>query len=141
MKRIPSQFYMFVIVLALYYWPWSLSLFEPNADQLLTAILLQQLFVISCNKIVQESLVIPIILIEALCMLFNVTLFLVPLPIGAIHAQIMNAAFILELLIITISMHGAAIGRANILQLSSRSIWNLCGIALPRNYRVENPQC
>jgi len=140
-KRIPSQFYMFVIVLALYYWPWSLSLFEPNADQLLTAILLQQLFVISCNKIVQESLVIPIILIEALCMLFNVTLFLVPLPIGAIHAQIMNAAFILELLIITISMHGAAIGRANILQLSSRSIWNLCGIALPRNYRVENPQC
>lgn len=141
MKRMPNQFYMFAMVLALYFWPWSFSLFDPNADQLLTAILLQQLFVISCNKIVRESWVIPIILIEALCMLFNVTLFLVPLPIGAIHGQIMNAAFILELLIITISMHGAAIGRANILQLSSRSVWNLCGSTLPRNYRVENRKC
>ena len=111
MKRIPSQFYMYVIVLLCYQWSWYLSLIEPEGDALLTVLLLQSA-VIACNILVRESWSVPIIIIEAACMLFNVTLFLVPALLANYHAQIMFSAFKIELLIITISMQGASIGRS-----------------------------
>lgn len=110
--RIPKQFYIFAMVLSLYYWPWYLSLFEPDIDALLTVLLLQSVLVISCYILVSEPWRYAVILIEAFCMLFNVTFFLFPAPLLPFHEQLMLWAFIIELLIITISMQGAAIGRS-----------------------------
>ena len=111
MKGIPSQLYMYAIVLCCYHWRWYLSLVDPDGDALLTVLLLQS-SVIACNILVRELWSIPIIIIEALCMLFNVTLFLVPALLADYHAQIMFSALIIELLIITISMQGTSIGRS-----------------------------
>ena len=110
--RIPKQFYIFAMVLSLYYWPWYLSLFEPDIDALLTVMLLQSALVISCNILVNEQWKYALILIEAFCMFFNVTFFLFPALLLPFHEQLMLWAFIIELLIITISMQGAAIGRS-----------------------------
>lgn len=112
MKKIPSQFYMFVIVLCCYHWPWYLSFFDPDVDALLTVLLLQT-GVIACNFLIKEKWCYLIILIEAAFMLFNVTLFLVPAMLVDYHAQIAVSAVIIELLIITISMQGAAIERSD----------------------------
>ncbi len=108
--RIPRQFYIFAMVLSLYYWPWHLSLFEPDIDALLTVLLLQSAIVISCYILVSEPWKYAVILIEAFCMLFNVAFFLFPAPLLPFHEKLMLWAFIIELLIITISMQGAAIG-------------------------------
>lgn len=112
MKRIPKQFYIFAIALSLYCWPEWLTFSDSFAGDIFSALLLGSVFVIACNILIRESWVIPIILIEALCMLFNVTLFLVPALLSDYHAPLMLTAFIIELLIITISMQGASIGRS-----------------------------
>ena len=124
MKIIPSQFYMYAIVLLCYQWSWYLSLVDPEGDALLTVLLLHSA-VIACNILVRKPWAIPIIIIEALCMLFNVTLFMVPALLVDYHAQIMLAAFIIELLIITISMQGAAIGRSvdHSVPFSASGLW------------------
>ena len=112
MKKMPSQFYMYAIVLCCYQWPWFISFFDPDGDALLTVLLLQTAVIACSNILVRESWAIVVILIEALCMLFNVTLFLVPALLADYHAQIMLSALIIELLIITISMQGASVGRS-----------------------------
>ena len=113
MKKIPSQFYIFVMLLLLYFWPQSLSFHDSLAGDIFTAIFLSHAFVMACNILVSESWKYAIILIEAFCIMFNVTLFLAPDILSKFHAQVMISALIIELLIITISLHGVAIGRSN----------------------------
>ena len=136
MKRMPSQFYIFAMAWLLQYWPqsWCFELVDPNADELLTALLLQTAFVIACNILISEPWRYAVILIEAFCMMLNVTLFLIPLSIGEFHAQIMLAAFIIELLIITISIQGAVVGRSDNYRLSLPSI-SLRGLRRALLYR------
>ena len=145
MKRIPNQFYIFALVFLLPLWPqsWCLSLTDPSADELLTALLLQTALVIACNILISEPWKYAVILIEASCMLFNVTLFLIPLSIGGFHAQIMFAAFIIELLIITISLRGAIVGRSNNyhLPMAGRGIWSLRRAAIYRNRSARALSC
>jgi len=140
-KKIPSQFYMYVIVLLCYHWRWYLSLFDPEGDALLTVLLLQS-SVITCNILIRESWSSAIIIIEAACMLFNVTLFLVPAMLADYHAQIMLSAFIIELLIITISMQGAAIGRSvdHSVPFSPGYLWANRGIVFNMGRRSEAHQ-
>jgi hypothetical protein len=140
-KKIPSQFYIFVIVLLCYHWHWYLSLFDPDGDALLTVLLLQSA-VITCNILIKEYWSSAIIIIEAASMLFNVTLFLVPAIIADYHAQIMLAAFIIELLIITISMQGAAIGRSveHSVPFSASGLWANRSIVFNMGRRSEAHQ-
>jgi len=58
-------------------------------------------------------------------MLFNVTYFLTGQLLADYHAQIMLSALIIELLIITISIQGAMIGRANSISspIFTRPVW------------------
>jgi len=94
-KRIPTQFYIFAMVFLLYYWPWEL--FSSSAFTVFT---LQAFFVAICAKLVRESWVIPIIAIELIVALFNVTFFCMPSISDDLHAQITLTAVIIELLII-----------------------------------------
>lgn len=121
----PAQFYILGVVLLSRFWPWCLSLFNVSADMLLTVLLVQHLSVILCNILSKESWVYAVIIIEALCMLFNVTFFLVASISDALHEQIMLAAFIIELLIITISIQGAIVGRSDHyrLPMASGVLW------------------
>ena len=141
MKRIPKQFYMFVLLFWCYQSQLYFSFFEPEGDALLT-VLVFQTAVIACNILIRESWTIPIILIEALCMLFNVTLFLVPALLADYHAQIMLSALIIELLIITISMQGASIGRSadHSVPFSAGGLWANRSIVFDMGRRSEAHQ-
>ena len=122
--KMPPQFYIFAIVLLSRYWPWHFGLLGVDADYLLTVILVSHASVIACNILSKESWVRAIIIIEAVCMMFNVTIFLFPALLSGFHGQIMLAAFIIELLIITIST-GAIVGRSNHyrLPMAGSSLW------------------
>ena len=111
MKKIPNQFYILVTVLCCYYWPWYLFLFDLEIDALFTVLLLQSA-VIACNFLVNKGWGYAVIIVEALSMLFNVSLFLFPLFLADYHAAVMLSALIIELLIITISMKGTAVGKS-----------------------------
>lgn len=132
MKKMPKQFYIFAIVLCCYFWPWYLSFFEPNADALLTVLILQSLVVISCNKLVKEDWAMGIILIEALSMTYNLFVFS---GLGAsAHSQVMLSAFIIELLIITISLTKDNINDASrSLYGSNIRLWSAGGNLVAKN--------
>lgn len=70
---------------------------------------LQFALVMSCNFLTKERWSTAVILIELVCMLINATLFAFGLHKEPFQDHIMLAAFILELLIITISL-GAGVG-------------------------------
>jgi hypothetical protein len=97
----------------LYWLPLPRTLVSTGELWLFTTVSVQLLFVISCNISTKESWSTAVIIIEAFCMLFNVTYFLTGQLLADYHAQIMLSALIIELLIITISIQGARIGRAN----------------------------
>jgi len=94
-RKIPTQFYIFAMVLLLYFWPW-----EFFSSSVFTVFTLQAFFVAICAKLVKESWVIPIIAIELIVALFNVTFFCMPSIPDDLHAQITLTAVIIELLII-----------------------------------------
>jgi len=121
----PKQFYILGLVLLLWYWPWQLFSGDLPADWLLSVITMQSVFVILCNILARESWAIAITIIEGVCMLLNVLLVLIGAPISLFHDDIMLTAFILELLIITISLQGVAVGRSSghRLPLASCSLW------------------
>lgn len=109
----PKQLIALILVIALYSWPWQITLMGTPADWLLTVLLLQHLFVIACNKLGKEAWLMPIIMIEVICMALNVALVAYnPLTIE-LHSQLIFYAFIMQLLIITISMTGAISGGAD----------------------------
>jgi len=64
----------------------------------------------SCNILTKERWATAVILIELICMLINATLFYFDLHKEPFQDHIMLAAFIIELLIITMSL-GAGVGR------------------------------
>ena len=136
--KMPPQFYIFAIVLLSRYWPWHFGLLGADADYLLTVIVVSHASVIACNILSKESWVRAIIIIEAVCMMFNVTIFLFPALLSGLHGQIMLAAFIIELLIITISLQGAAIGGT--LPMAGSSLRDICRAAFCRHRGDEVSQ-
>lgn len=137
--KMPPQFYIFAIVLLSWYWPWHFALLGVDADYLLTVIVVARASVIACYILSRESWILAIIIIEAFCMMFNVTLFLFPVALlSGLHGQIMLAAFIIELLIITISLQGAAIGST--VPMAGSSLRDLCSAAFCRHRSAEVAQ-
>jgi hypothetical protein len=128
MTKMPKQFYMFGLVLLLYFWPWQLFTGDQPADWLLSVITLQLVFVIFCNVFVRDSWILPVIIIETVCMVFNIALLIVPGVMSSIHAYIMLSALIMELLIITTSMR-ATDGRVDSYNtpLAGHSLWRVRG--------------
>ena len=76
----------------------------------MTVTTLQAALVMSCNILTKERWASAVILIEIACMMINATLFILDLHKQPFQDHIMLAAFIIELLIITMSM-GAGVGR------------------------------
>ncbi len=109
--KMPPQLSILALVLLLRFWPWQLFSGDAMADWLLSVIVMQIIFIKACNIVSSESWCNFVILIEAVCMVINSVLLMIPATLFSIHAQIMTVAFIIELLIITISIQGAAIGR------------------------------
>jgi len=107
-KKIPAQFFVLLLLLSLWLWPWSL--WYGPFNWIVTVTALQAAVVILCNILSRDLWVTLIIAIELACMLFNVTLFYFDLRRLAIQEQTMLIAFIIELLIITASL-GASFGR------------------------------
>lgn len=128
MTKMPKQFYIFGLALLLYFWPWQLFTGDLPADWLASVITLQIVFVILCNVLVRENWILPVIIIEAVCMIFNIAYLIVAGFIAAIHAQIITVALIMELLIIITSI-GAINGRDNSyrLQLAGGGLWRVRG--------------
>lgn len=139
MTKMPKQFYIFGLVLLLYFWPWQLFSGDLPADWLLSVITLQIVFVIFCNVFVREGWILPVIIIEAVCMVLNIANMLLPEIISGIHAQIMIVALIMELLIITTSM-GAINGRDNSyhLQLAGGGLWRVRGWVFSLGHSKES---
>ena len=119
MTQMPRQLIILALVLLLWFWPWQLFSGDSPGSWLLSVITMQILFVIACNKITQDGWATVIILIESFCMILNIALMNWAPLVSGIHAQVMPAAFIMELLIITISMRGAVVGRSNSYRLPS----------------------
>lgn len=115
--KIPAQLSVAALVLLLYYWPWSLSSGYEPADVLMTVLPLQILFVIGCKILSSESWCTLVILVEAICMVINSVFMSIETTLFFIHGYIITTAFIMQLLIITISIRGAAVGRANSVRL------------------------
>lgn len=128
MMKMPKQYPILVMVLALYFWPWQLFSGESPASWLLSVITMQIAFVITCNIFVRDNWVLPVIIIEAVCMLINIAYVLVPGFISSIHGYAIGSAVIMEILAITSSM-GSINGRANStgVQLAGNSLWRVRG--------------
>lgn len=140
--KMPSQFYMFATVLSLYYWPWQLFSGDLPADWLLSVISMQLVFVISCNIFVRESWATAIMMIEVFCMMINLLMMIGWPLVAQSHERIVLAAFIIELLIITISLKGVAIGKSNSnrLRMAGNSLCYLRNRSLPVFGRNEAAQ-
>lgn len=142
MPKMPSQFYMFATVSLLYFWPWQIFSGDKPADWLASVITLQLVFVIACNIFVRDSWATAIILIEGFCMVINLLMMKgAPIVVDA-HEHIVLAAFIIELLIITISLQGVAIGKSNSnrLRMVGNGLCYLRNRSLPLSGRVEVAQ-
>lgn len=139
MKKMPKQYYVFALVLLLYYWPWQLFTGDKPADWLASVITLQLAFVILCNKFVRENWILPVIIIEAVCMVFNTAYLIVPGVMSGIHEHIMLSALIMELLIIITSMRatGGRIDSYNSL-LAGGGLWRFRGGNFPGYSNREN---
>lgn len=116
MKRIPKQFYIFVLALGLFFLPVSFLFSNDNQRYVLPVyITFQLLFVISCNKITQATWATLIIIIEAICMLWNTLLFVfwndASIVLYDAHSWVMFFAFALEILVLNLSMIGGQDGR------------------------------
>jgi hypothetical protein len=108
MKKVPTQAYILLLVLGLHYWPWQL--FSGDIGWLVTVVSVSFFGVIACNKLTNERWATGVIIIETSCMTINATLFLFGFHKTPMQEHIMISAFIIELLLITMSM-GAGIGR------------------------------
>lgn len=125
MQKIPKQLIILGLVLLLYFWPWQLFSGDSPESWLLSVITMQIAFVTACNKIVRESWVTAIIIIETFCMSVNILMLLFMATISPYQQNIMATALIIELLIITISLQGVAIGKPNScrLPISGDRLW------------------
>ncbi len=101
MTKMPKRFYIFVLVLLLYFWPWQLFSGDLPADWLLSVITMQLVFVIICNAVSNEKWATYVIIIEVVCMSFNIAYVLLPSVTYPIHSVVTLSALIMELLIIT----------------------------------------
>lgn len=107
-KKIPPQLCVLLLLLLCWQWPWAL--WFGSFNWIVTVTLLQTVLIFCCSALSRDLWVTLIIAIEFFCMLFNVTLFYFDLHRLAIQEQIMLIAFIIELLIISLSL-GASLGR------------------------------
>lgn len=112
-KSAPNQFYILVLLLALYCSP--LPLIFSSDDQrflLLINIGLQAVFVMACNKLTKDSWVFILYLIEAVCMVWNALLFYFWEQADTVYfdafGYFMLMAFLLEILTIHLSMCGGS---------------------------------
>jgi hypothetical protein len=128
MTKMPKQYYILGLVLLQYLWPWQLFGGDLPADWLVSVITMQLCFVIFCNKFVRDNWILPVIIIEAVSLAFNITLLVVPGVISGIHAHIILTALIMELLIITTSL-GVINGRVDSyrLPLAGGGLWRVRG--------------
>jgi hypothetical protein len=108
MKKLPAQAYILLLVLGLHYWPWQL--FSGDIGWLVTVITIPFCVLVVCNKLTHENWATAVIIVEVACMLINATLFAFGLHKIPMREHIMLSGFIIELLLITMSM-GAGIGR------------------------------
>ncbi len=111
--KMPPQLSVLALVLLLYFWPWQLFSGDEPVYWLASVLVMQLIFVMACNMLSSESWCVFVILIEAVCMIFNSLSALIPATLFSVHADIITAAFIIELLVITMSLQGAAVGRSN----------------------------
>lgn len=106
--KIPKQLHILVLVLLCWHWQWPL--WFGSYSWIVTVTTLQAMLVISCNKLTKERWATAVIIIEFACMMINATLFCFDLHKAPYQDHIMLAAFIIELLIIAMSL-GAGVGR------------------------------
>ncbi len=140
--KTPKQLIIIALVLLSYFWPWQLISGDSTADWLASVITMQIALVIACNKIVHESWATAIIIIETLCMSVNILMLLFMATISPYQQNIMATALIIELLIITISLQGVAIGKPNScrLPISGNRLWAVRGGAMRFSNRAEAAQ-
>lgn len=117
-KNLPKQAYIFALALLLYCSPLPYIFGDEYQRFVLPVyVALQLLFVIACNKLVQESWIIFVILIEAFCMTWNSILFFRWHNAGelfySVYSHVMFLALVLEILIINLSMRGGEDERRN----------------------------
>lgn len=111
MTLVREPLVILVLALSLYFLPLShLLSSDSQRYTLLLYVAAQYLFVVSCYKITQQSWVSGVIIIEAVCMTFNLLLFVMwpdsNSVLYSIHGKFMAFAFALELLLIQISIGG-----------------------------------
>ena len=138
MIQMPKQLYILGLVLLCYLGPWSFIGLFPDPIPLVGCIAIAHGLCRICNAIVLDPWIVSIILIELICMCFNATLFLFPVLLVDFHAPFMRAAFIIELLIIAISLRGEQIGGAVNSASYRMASLRLCGI---RNFRSHQNGC
>ena len=115
--KIAAQLSVAALALLLYHWPWLFLSGDSHADVMMTVIPLQIIFAMACKMLSSESWCTFVILIEAVCMVINSVSWLIPVTLFFVHGYIITTAFIMQLLIITISIQGAMVGRANSIRL------------------------
>ena len=114
--KIPRQLHVIALVLLCWHWLWPL--WFGSYSWIVTVTALQFTLVMSCNNLTKERWATAVIIIELICMMINATLFWFDLHKEPYQDHIMLAAFIIELLIIAMSL-GAGIGRIRNDSLSS----------------------
>lgn len=105
----PAQLNILALVLLLFYWPWLLFSGDTPESWLASVVSVQLAFVMACNKLTQESWATAIIIVEAICMIANILLVILSSKTFFFHAEFVLAAFIIELLIITISLRSEGV--------------------------------
>lgn len=118
MKNAPAQGYIFALALLLYCSPLPYVFGEQYQRFVLPVyVAMQFLFVMACYKLVREKWIIFVILIEAFCMTWNAILFFRWQTAGDLfysaYSYTMFLAFVLEILIINLSMRGGEDERRN----------------------------
>lgn len=137
--KIPRQLHVIALVLLCWHWQWPL--WFGSYSWIVTVITLQAVLVMSCNKLTNERWATAVIIIELICMMINATLFWFDLHKELYQDHIMLAAFIIELLIITMSL-GAGVGRIRNDSLSNylNGVGSIFNYSRSRNYGQEASQ-
>ena len=115
-------------MLLLYFWPWQLLSGDKPEDWLLSVITMQLAFVMACNICVRDAWILPVIIIEAVCMVINIIYVLSPGLMSGVHGYAIGSAVIMEIISISSSL-GMINGRANIngLRLAGNGLWRIRG--------------
>lgn len=147
MKTVPVQVYIFAWVVLLYLSPVPYIFGDDQQRYVLPVyITLQTIFVAACNKLVRERWGLAVILIEAVCAMWNALLFLLWNSVGNIFftafSHFMFLAFALEILIINMSLKGGDYGLGFRRHSQSPPVRILCRLSLrdSKSSRIEVAQ-